>query len=173
MKYMARAFICAFFGVISITGQADDMATTSASKLYREVQDVGEAVFTAPDYKPGIVRHIVLFRYQKDVTAKERRDITQRFLALQKSSVRHGQPYIVSIETGTQHSGEGVDQNLEQAFVVTFRSQGDRNYYVGQPLVNDVNHFDPVHHQFKVLVGPWLAVWGVVVFDYTVEQVAE
>lgn len=92
---------------------------------------------------------------------------------MQKSSLRKTRPFIVSIETGQQLSGEGADQNLEQAFVVTFRSQGDRNYYVGQPLVSDAQYYEPVHQRFKEFVGPMLASGGVIVLDYTVEQRVE
>jgi hypothetical protein len=35
-----------------------------------------------------------------------------------------GQPYITSIETGLQNSGEGADQGFEQIFLVTFKSEG-------------------------------------------------
>jgi hypothetical protein len=33
-----------------------------------------------------------------------------------------------------KNSCEGAARNLEQGFIVTFRSEGDRNYYVGQPV---------------------------------------
>jgi hypothetical protein len=35
-----------------------------------------------------------------------------------------GFPYITSIETGLQSSGEGADQGFEQIFLVTFKSEG-------------------------------------------------
>jgi len=91
-------------------------------------------------------------------------------LALQKS-LRNGKPYILAIETGAQNGGESVDQGLEQAFIVTFKSQGDRNFYVGQPLFNDSNFYDVNHQAFKEFVGPLLQKnpLGVLVFDYAVE----
>ena len=53
----------------------------------------------------------------------------------------------------------------EQGFVVTFASAGDRNYYVGEPVISDSRFIDPVHADFKAFVGPLLAPGGVLVFD--------
>lgn len=170
-----RAATFALLGLMPLIGQAEEktVQTTAVSTLAQELQHTGVERFISPDYKPGVVRHIVLFRYKENVTRDQRAEITRRFLAMQKSSLRKTLPFIVSIETGQQHSGEGADQNLEQAFVVTFRSQGDRNYYVGQPLVSDAQYYEPVHQRFKEFVGPMLASGGVIVFDYTVEQRVE
>jgi hypothetical protein len=171
-KRLIRTVACALFGVISIAAQADYRVAASISKLEQELQLVGEQRFAAPDYKLGIVRHIVLFRYKDNVSPALRNEVTRVFLAMQKNSLRNGQPFIVSIETGGQHSGEGMSQNLEQAFIVTFRSQGDRNYFVGQPIISDQRYYEPVHQQFKAFVGSLLAPDGVLVFDYTVEHYA-
>jgi hypothetical protein len=157
--------------VISSAFATDMTSQTARQRLDTELSTVGVGQFTAPDYKPGLVRHIVLFRYKDTVTAAQREDITQRFLALQNSP-RNGAPYIVSIEEGMQNSGENADQGLQQGFLVTFRSEGDRNYYVGQPIVTNAQYYDAMHQQFKDFVGPYLAAQGVVVFDYTVARSA-
>jgi head-tail adaptor len=171
-KSLLNVLVLAGLAVFSIEGHAVT-ATAASVRLGQELQHVGVQRFIAPDYQPGIVRHVVLFRYRSDVTASQRSEVIERFLAMRKTSLRDGQPFIVSIETGGQHSGEGADQELEQAFVVTFRSQGDRNYYVGQPVIDDQKYYDPVHQRFKDFVGPLLASGGVVVFDYTVEHAAQ
>jgi hypothetical protein len=112
----------------------------------------------------------VLFRYAETVTAEQRLEAKRRFLTLQSECVRDGHPYIVSIETGAQSSGEGADQGLEQGFIVTFASEGDRNFYVGRPIVRDAAYFDGAHQTYKDFVGPLLAPGGVVVFDFVVED---
>jgi len=145
-------------------------APTSTDRLKQELTSVGVEKFTAPDYKPGLVRHIVLFRYAATVTPAQKEDAKQRFLALQNLAQRDGKTYILSIETGGEISGEGADQGLEQGFIVTFKSQGDRNYYVGQPVVTDAKHYDPAHQAFKDFVGPLLDQNGALVFDFAVEN---
>ncbi len=116
-----------------ISGSTDFGYLSPADQLKQDLARVGVAKFTAPDYKPGLIKHIVLFRYAPTVTPQQKLEVVQRFLSLQRRCKRNGKPYLVSIQTGSQNSGEGVDQMMEQAFIVTFRSEGDRNYYVGSP----------------------------------------
>lgn len=145
------------------TAQAQDMAQALTDAQAR----IGVAAFTAPDYHPGDYRHIVLFKYKESVSKAERQDVIRRFLALKQDGTRNGKPYIVDIVTGEQASGEGAQRGMEQAFIVTFRSEGDRNYYVGTPLVRDSRYYDRSHAAFKDFVGPLLASdQGVLVFDF-------
>lgn len=138
-------------------------------KLIQQRQSVGSDVFTAGDYKPGLLKHIVLFKYKKTVTQAQRDAVTSRFLSL-KRSIRPGAdaPYILSIVEGVQNSGEGVDGGFEQGFIVTFKSEGDRNYYVGKPLVDTEGDYDEAHDAFKQFVAPLLSDDnGVLVFDFS------
>jgi hypothetical protein len=133
------------------------------SALHAELAEVGPERFTARDYRPESVRHIVLFRYRPDVTPAERDEVARRFRALADSRRADGPGYIVSIEAGVQASGEGAGQEFDLGVVVTFSSVGDRNYYVGTPVVEDSRYFDGVHAEFKDFAGPYLD--GVQVFD--------
>lgn len=152
---------------------AASVAPAAADALKQAAAELGPEAITAPDYKPGLIRHIVLFRYKDSVTDEQKAEVKRRFLALHQLCARGSCPYITSIETGAQNSGEGVDQKLEQAFLVTFRSEGDRNYYVGRPIVVDPRFYDAAHQAFKEFVGPLLHEpvnpTGVLVFDYAVE----
>lgn len=154
-----------------VTSYADNMF----DKLSLECEKVGAQVFTSSGYRPGITKHIVLFRYKGTVTAEQKEEIVKRFLDLRYSKRPSEQnPYILSITTGRQNSGEKVSMRYEQAFIVTFRSEGDRNYYVGSPLVNDPIHYDRRHAEFKEFVGPLLANNnGVLVFDFNSEASVE
>ncbi|GEB89782.1 hypothetical protein ZMO02_14190 [Zymomonas mobilis subsp. pomaceae] len=139
-------------------------AAVTAQKL---LDEVGKAQFTSPDFRPGLVRHVVMFRFNQQTTAVERKKVTEHFLALATLSRRpDGRSVVVSIETGAQNSGENADLGLEQGYLVTFNSEGDRNYYVGQPLVKDPAFFDAAHEKFKQFAGPFLA--EAVVFDFSV-----
>lgn len=126
---------------------------------------VGLLHFTAPTFHPGTVRHIVMFRFLPTITDAQRAEVVRRFMALRQISRRSdGSPVVTSIETGAQMSGEGLDEGLQQAFVVTFRSEGDRNYYVGRPVVTDPAYFDPAHEAFKKFAAPFIV--STLVFDY-------
>ena len=145
---------------------APDAQISDATRAERLMaSQAGLRSFTAAGFHPGMVRHIVLFRFLPTITDAQRAEVVRRFMALGQVSRREdGSPVIAEIETGAQMSGEGADEGLQQAFVVTFRSEGDRNYYVGRPVVTDPAYFDPAHEAFKKFAAPYLV--SVVVFDY-------
>jgi hypothetical protein len=148
----------------------DAKACSHEEQLKQELAAVGVERFTSPDYKPGVIRHIVLFRYKTAVSSEEKQEVISRFLALKTLAKHNGATYIVSIDTGSGISGEGLDQCFEQGFIVTFNSQGDRNYYVGQPIITDPSFYDPAHQAFKDFVGPLLDQNGAFVFDFSVGE---
>jgi hypothetical protein len=137
-------------------------------ELSEQMSAVGVHEFTARHYRPGTVRHIVLFRLRAEVTPADRQRVVSEFTGLKGSLRRDGEPYIVDIVAGSQTSGEGVGHGFELGFVVTFASEGDRNFYVGEPVVSDPDCFDHEHAAFKRFVGPLLAEGadGVLVFDF-------
>lgn len=138
-----------------------------AERLAAELREAGVEAFTAPDYRPGEVVHIVLFRFGAAVTEAERDTAKVRFLALGTECRRAGEAYIRDVAAGEPNGGEGAERGFEQGFVLRFGSEGDRNFYVGTPVVSDPAHCDPAHHAFKMLVGPLLepGPGGVLVFD--------
>lgn len=139
----------------------------AAVAVQQDLAQVGVAAFTAPDFRPGLVRHVVLFRFLKDVTPFQKAEIARRFLELATDSRRpDGRPVVESIESGLQNGGEGADEGYQMGFLVSFRSEGDRNYYTGRPVVNQPGFFDPAHEAFKAFAAPYLA--GVMAFDYRV-----
>lgn len=141
-----------------------------SDRLAAERDAIGEATFTAPSYRPGEVVHIVLFRFRTTALPADRDEVKRRFLALGDACRRDGRPYILDIVAGEPNGGEGAERGFEQGFVLRFASEGDRNYYVGTPVVSDPKCCDPAHDAFKRIVGPLLAEdGGVLVFDFAVE----
>jgi hypothetical protein len=62
MKIRLLLFLCFFVGVY-VFPQKESVAMIN--KLSQQRQSVGSGVFTAGDYKPGLLKHIVLFKYKK------------------------------------------------------------------------------------------------------------
>jgi hypothetical protein len=120
--------------------------------------------FAAPGFRPGVIRHIVLFRFAPATPLADVREVERRFRALREECLRDGRPYIRSIESGAQRSIEAAGDGFDLGFVVTFDSEGDRNYYVGRPVL--ASGFDPAHDAFKGFVGPLLDAAGALVFDF-------
>lgn len=152
-------------GLSVLNGQTQSLTQMTFSET--TLQNFTPTQLIAPDFKTGIIQHIVMFRYKPEVSAEQRHQVLDRFLQLKTSAKRDGQPYILSIDVGAQNSSfEGAGQGFNQAFIVQFRSEGDRNYYVGTPLITDPNLYDPAHQKFKTFVGPLLAENGALVFDF-------
>lgn len=163
---MQKPFVIATLLLTMMT--APSQAVTTQEKLEAQQREIGTAAFTAHGYQPGKVQHIVLFRYKNSVAPTQISEVRERFLSLKDEANRDGKPYILNIEAGAQNSGEGADHGFQDGFIVTFASQGDRNYYVGTPVVTDPRFYDPAHQRFKDFVGPLLAEKdGVLVFDFT------
>ena len=135
---------------------------TPTERFSAEFAAVGADRFTAPDYKPGEVVHIVLFRLGASVNEADRAELVRRFLALEQTCRRDGRPYIREIVAGAANGGEGAERGFELGFVLRFASEGDRNFYAGVP-----NPTDPAHEAFKAFAGPMLATEGVLVFDFS------
>jgi hypothetical protein len=68
-------------------------------------------------------------------------------------------PYIVDLVGGLNNSPEGLTHGFTDMFMVTFRNEANRTYYVYE---------EPVHQAFKKMVGPLLnnGADGVLVFDF-------
>jgi hypothetical protein len=115
------------------------------------------------------IQHIVVVKYQANVDAGTKATIARRFLSLKDVAKRDGQNYIVSVTGGQAVSKEGFDQQLEQAFIVTFKNTTDRDYFVGKPYQNTM---DPDHLALATIVEPLLRrdvdgkVTGLLVFDF-------
>lgn len=56
------------------------------------------------------VVHIVMFAYAPSLSADDKSNLAQRFLALKEAcrSQDSGQPYVVSVEAGANNSPEGL-----------------------------------------------------------------
>lgn len=158
-----------FFVAISSFLTSNSYANEIFEKLQEEQKSVSPEVFTSSCYKPGLIRHIILIRYSPEVTEAQRQATIERFMSLKETELRNGKPYIVDIEYGEQSSGEGADQNYEYAFIVTFKSEGDRNYYVGYPVVTNRKYTAHSVEKFKAFARPFINGSQLLVFDYNVQ----
>lgn len=136
------------------------------AQLAQNLKHIGAGQFTSQNYKPGTIKHIVLFRFKASITPAQTGQIADEFKELQQTCLRDGKPYIRSIIYGEQISGEGAARGFTLGAIVTFKSEGDRNYYVGEPIVSDPHFYDTAHHNFKKLISPMLDTQGTLVFDF-------
>lgn len=89
----------------------------------------------------GNLVHMVSFKFKESVTKEDIKKVETAFAGLQKKI-----PQILSYETGTNNSPEGLDKGFTHGFVLTFHSGQDRDDYL----------IHPHHKDFGKLVGPLL-----------------
>jgi len=107
------------------------------------------AVAVAQSSKPSKLRHVVAFKFKDTATKEQIKEVEEAFRAL-KTRITE----IEAFEWGTNVSPEKHDKGFTHGFVLTFKSDQDRDAY----LVH------PEHKKFGKLVGGVLA--DVFVIDY-------
>lgn len=89
--------------------------------------------------KKAMLRHVVAFKFKESASEDQIKSLVKAFRGLKKKI-----PQIVSFETGTNNSPEGFNKGCTHGFILTFKSEKDRDDY----LVH------PDHKEFGKLVGP-------------------
>lgn len=96
-----------------------------------------------------LLRHVVLFTFNDDATEQQVDEIVKAFGEL-PSKVKEIHGY----EWGTNNSPEGLNKGHTHAFLVTFKSEADRDAYLPHPA----------HKEFVTKLKPILK--DVTVIDY-------
>lgn len=107
------------------------------------------AVAAAGSSKIANLRHVVAFKFKDGTTREQINAVEDAFRAL-KSKIKE----VESLEWGTNVSPEKHDKGFTHGFILTFKSEKDRDAY----LVH------PEHKKFGQLVHPVLA--DVFVIDF-------
>ena len=89
--------------------------------------------------KPRTLRHVVLFKFKDTSTEADVAKIVAAFQGL-PAKIKE----IAGFEWGTDVSPEGKSQGLTHCFLVTFKSEADRDVYLPHPA----------HKEFVAIVGP-------------------
>ena len=95
------------------------------------------------------LRHVVMFKFKDSSTTADIKAIEVAFAALPKQIKE-----IKRFEWGVNNSPENLNQGLTHCFLLTFKSEADREVYLPHPA----------HKAFVTLVGPH--VDKVTVLDY-------
>jgi len=102
------------------------------------------AVQAADQSKPSgstTLRHMVGFKFKPTTTEQEIKQVEDAFRDLKKKI-----PQVVSYEWGINMSPEGLNKGCTHGFILTFKSEKDRDTYL--------NH--PDHKAFGTMVRPLL-----------------
>jgi len=78
--------------------------------------------------KGAKLRHVVAFKFKDSVTKEQLKEVEDAFRAL-KTSIAE----IESFEWGTNISPEKFDKGFTHGFILTFKSEKDRDTYLAHP----------------------------------------
>ena len=87
------------------------------------------------------LQHVVSFKFKSTAAPDDIRKIETAFRALKEKI-----PQVTKLEWGTNVSKENLDKGFTHCFVLTFKSEKDRDTYIAHPE----------HKDFVKLVGPVL-----------------
>ena len=89
----------------------------------------------------GKLNHVVSFKFKSTAAPADIKKVESAFEALKKQI-----PEIVSLEWGTNISKENKDKGFTHCFILTFKTEKDRDTYISHPD----------HKAFGRIVGPVL-----------------
>src|SRR5687767_10240942 len=107
------------------------------------------AADSAPTKKGTKLRHVVAFKFKETATPEDIKKVENAFRDLKKKIKE-----IQDFEWGTNNSTEGHNKGTTHGFILTFKSEKDRDAYI----------VHPDHKEFGKLVGPLLG--DVFVIDF-------
>ena len=87
------------------------------------------------------LQHVVCFKFKSTTTAQDTKTVEAAFQALKQKI-----PQIVTLEWGTNVSKEQRDKGFTHCFIVSFKSEKDRDTYIEHPE----------HKAFVKVAGPVL-----------------
>ncbi len=75
-----------------------------------------------------VLRHVVCLKFKPEATPEQIKKVETEFVAL-KSRI----PQIAALEWGTDNSTEKLADGFTHCFIVTFKSEADRDAYLPHP----------------------------------------
>ena len=87
------------------------------------------------------LQHVVCFKFKTTATAQDIKQVEEAFQALKQKI-----PQVVTLEWGTNVSKEKRDKGFTHCFVLSFKSEQDRDTYIEHPE----------HKAFGKIAGPVL-----------------
>ena len=119
MKTLAQTLITTLILGLTLSVSAAERSSTSAAKL----------------------RHVVAFKFKQTATNEQIKQVEDAFRDLKKK-IKEIQDY----EWGTNVSKETRNKGCTHGFILTFKSETDRDTYIDHPA----------HKEFGKLIGPVL-----------------
>lgn len=99
---------------------------------------------------PKMLRHVVLFQFKPTSSPADIQMVVDGFRALPSKI-----PAIAEFEYGVNNSPEGLDGGLTHCFLVTFKSEADRDAYLPHPAHQEFVEILKPHLEKATVVDYW------------------
>ncbi|XAO71719.1 MAG: hypothetical protein AAYR33_01800 [Acetobacteraceae bacterium] len=136
-------------------GSIADAESTASVEAARQLMDqVGVSRYTSQDWQPGRVREAVLLTFRDDVSAAQKQAFAQRLARLTQDARRpDGSHPIDMIEMGWEGAPSLSPTGRHFLYILQFRSEGDRHFVMGPPIVTDPHFYDPAYAAFSAFMS--------------------
>jgi hypothetical protein len=102
--------------------------------------------------KKTMLRHVVIFKFKESSSASDVQKVVDGFRGL-KSKI----PEIASFEFGTNNSPENLNDGFTHCFLVTFKSEKDRDVYLPHPAHKAFVDVLKPHLEKAMVIDYWAA----------------
>jgi len=99
---------------------------------------------------PNMLRHVVLFQFKASSSEADVQRVVEAFRALPAKISQ-----IADFEYGVNNSPEGLDGGLTHCFLVTFKSEADRDAYLPHPAHTAFVELLKPHLEKATVVDYW------------------
>jgi Stress responsive A/B Barrel Domain len=101
------------------------LCAVSTISVYMGPVFVGRNISVAQDTQAKPLRHVVLFKFKDSASKEQVEKLVNEFRGLSKKI-----PTIAEFEYGVNNSPEGLNEGLTHCFLVTFKTEKDRDAYL-------------------------------------------
>ena len=108
--------------------------------------------FAQKKTQEGPLQHVVIFKFKEASPAVEVQKVVDGFRALGSKI-----PEIASFEYGTNNSPEGLNDGFTHCFLVTFKSEKDRDAYLPHPAHKAFVDLLKPHLDKAMVIDYWAA----------------
>ncbi len=107
---------------------------------------------SAADQDEKMLRHVVMFQFKKESSKEEVQQVVDAFRRLPEKI-----PQIADFEYGTDNSPEGLADGFTHCFLVSFKSEKDRDVYLPHQAHQDFVKVLKPHLEKVLVVDYWAA----------------
>jgi hypothetical protein len=144
---MIRSFVYIIAGAILLAG----CIVVHETQCVSDDKPASARVLRQSKKPPQLLRHVVLFKFKNGTTTEQIRKIENGCCALPSKI-----SYIYDFEWGKDISVDDRNQGFTHCFIVTFRSEQDRDKYLPHPAHQELVEFLRPHIDQMLVIDYWM-----------------